>query len=102
VAVSTVFLLLIIYTFGNAWAKCLPRRTLVEGTAFEILAPILDFVNPGAFTLKEVCRISCLRDRYMVNFGYLSKHVVASLIAATASVGSSAVLNFAVQRVHIQ
>ncbi|KAF8230326.1 oligopeptide transporter [Tricholoma matsutake] len=76
--VSTVFLLLVNYTFGNAWAKCLPRRTTVEGTPFEFLAPTLGFINPGAFKLKE--------------------HVVATLIASTASVGSSAVQNFAVQR----
>jgi hypothetical protein len=61
VGVSAVFLLLIIYTFGNAWATCLPKRTLVEGTRFEILAPIFGFINPGAFTLKEVCCIMSLR-----------------------------------------
>lgn len=58
--VSTVFLLLVNYTFGNAWAKCLPRRTTVEGTPFEFLAPTLGFINPGAFKLKEVGCISCL------------------------------------------
>jgi hypothetical protein len=55
--VSPVFLLLIIYTFGNAWAKCLPKRKTVEGTPFEMLGPIFGFINPGAFTLKEVCCI---------------------------------------------
>ena len=53
-AVSPVFLLLIIYTLGNAWAKCLPTKTSVEGTPFGRLAPMFDFVNPGAFALKEV------------------------------------------------
>lgn len=52
--VSTVFLLLLIYTAGNAWAKLLPQETLVIGTRFERLAPILRFINHGPFTLKEV------------------------------------------------
>jgi OPT oligopeptide transporter protein len=56
--VSSVFLLLISYTLGNVWAKCLPRKTMVVGTWFEFLGPTLDFINPGPFTLKEVCFIS--------------------------------------------
>jgi hypothetical protein len=76
--VSTVFLLLIIYTLGVFWATFLPKRSQVEGTRFEWLGPTLDFVNPGVFGLKE--------------------HVVASIIASSASYGSTSVLNFAVQR----
>ena len=98
-SVSTVFLLLIIYTLGNAWATCFPKRTLVEGTRFSKLAPLLGFVNPGPFTLKEVRYISYLVVRYKYLSGHPLQHVVASLIAATASVGNTAVLNFAVQRV---
>ncbi|PSR90579.1 hypothetical protein PHLCEN_2v4872 [Hermanssonia centrifuga] len=78
VGVSTVFLLLLIYSVGTAWAAILPRATWVEGTRFARLAPILHFINPGDFHLKE--------------------HVVASLVASTAAGGSSAVMNFAVQR----
>ncbi|RDB27799.1 Oligopeptide transporter 6 [Hypsizygus marmoreus] len=78
--VSTVFLLLIIYTVGNAWAAFFPRRSWVEGTRFHRLGPIFEFINPGAFSLKE--------------------HVVASLVASTAAGGSTAVLNFAVQRLY--
>lgn len=52
--VSTVFLLLIIYTTGNGWAKLFPRRNWVIGTRFERLAPVFHFINPGPFSLKEV------------------------------------------------
>ena len=54
VTVSTVFLLLLIYTVGNAWAVLLPRASSVEGTRLARLAPVLEFVNPGEFRLKEV------------------------------------------------
>ncbi|KIP08832.1 hypothetical protein PHLGIDRAFT_23337 [Phlebiopsis gigantea 11061_1 CR5-6] len=80
VSVSTVFLLLLIYTIGNAWAAFLPRASWVEGTRFARLAPVFEFINPGEFRLKE--------------------HVVASLVASTAAGGSSAVMNFAVQRLY--
>ncbi|KAG5640108.1 hypothetical protein DXG03_001188, partial [Asterophora parasitica] len=79
-SVSTVFLLLVIYTFGNAWATFLPRKSWVEGTRFHGLGPVFHFINPGDFTLKE--------------------HVVSSLMASTAAGGSTAVLNFAVQRLY--
>ncbi|KAL0960205.1 hypothetical protein HGRIS_011838 [Hohenbuehelia grisea] len=76
--VSTVFLLLVIYTVGNAWAYVLPRRTWVAGTRLEFLSGLFHFINPGPFTMKE--------------------HVVATLVASTAASGSSAVMIFAVQR----
>ncbi|KAF5311075.1 hypothetical protein D9619_007886 [Psilocybe cf. subviscida] len=78
--VSTVFLLLLIYTFGNFWARFLPKSNWVKGGRFERFAPLFHFINPGPFTLKE--------------------HVVASLVASTAAGGSSAVQNFAVQRLY--
>ncbi len=53
-SVSTVFLLLLIYTVGLAWAKYLPRKEWVEGTRFERLAGAIDFINPGEFRIKEV------------------------------------------------
>ena len=77
--VSSVFLLLLIYTAGNAWATFLPRSTWVAGTRFAFLSGVFHFINPGPFTLKE--------------------HVVSSLVASTAAGGSTAVMNFAVQRV---
>jgi len=58
-SISTVFLLLIIYTFGNAWAKFLPKQSWVENTRFERLSPVLYFINPGPFGLKEVRRTRC-------------------------------------------
>ncbi|KAF8635447.1 hypothetical protein AX15_000427 [Amanita polypyramis BW_CC] len=78
--ISSVFLLLLIYTFGVAWAKFLPRREWVVGTRLESLATVIHFFNPGDFSIKE--------------------HVVASLVASTAAYGSTAVLNFAVQRLY--
>ncbi|KAI9059790.1 oligopeptide transporter [Trametes sanguinea] len=80
VTVSTVFLLLLIYSCGIAWAKYFPSAKWVEGTRFARLAPILHFINPGEFRIKE--------------------HVIASLVASTAAGGSSAVMNFAVQRLY--
>ncbi|KAK0470542.1 oligopeptide transporter [Armillaria novae-zelandiae] len=77
-SVSTVFLLLVLYSVGEAWAAFLPKRSWVEGTRLQRLAPMLEFINPGPFGLKE--------------------HVVATLIASTAANGSTAVNNFAVQR----
>ena len=55
VTVSTVFLLLLIYSFGQAWAAFLPRKSWVEGTRLEWLGPTLHVINPGPFGLKEVC-----------------------------------------------
>ncbi|KAF9269597.1 oligopeptide transporter [Marasmius fiardii PR-910] len=78
VRVSTVFLLLVTYTFGEIMANFLPRRSTVEGSRLQFLGPVLHVINPGPFRLKE--------------------HVVATLIASTAAYGSDAVQNFAVQR----
>jgi hypothetical protein len=52
--VSTVFLLLLIYSVGNAWAKFMPTREKVTGTSFEFMGPVFGFINPGPFSLKEV------------------------------------------------
>ncbi len=56
--VSTVFLLLLIYSVGTAWAAFLPHESSVKGTRFSPLAPIIRFINPGPFGLKEVSLIS--------------------------------------------
>ena len=56
-SISTVFLLLIIYSFGILWAAVLPKASLVEGTRWAHLAPIIKFINPGPFGLKEVRRV---------------------------------------------
>ncbi|EPT02055.1 hypothetical protein FOMPIDRAFT_1119079 [Fomitopsis schrenkii] len=79
-SVSTVFLLLLIYTVGVGWANLLPQGSSVRGTRLARLSHVLDFVNPGDFRIKE--------------------HTVATLIASTAAYGSSAVQNFAVQRLY--
>ena len=59
-----VFLMLIIYAFGTAWATLLPRAHWVEGTRFARLGPAIHFINPSTeFKIKE--------------------HVVATIIAST-------------------
>jgi OPT family oligopeptide transporter len=78
--VSSVFLLLIVYTSGQLWYKLMPRKSWVEGTRWERFGWILHIINPGKFTLKE--------------------HVVSTLIASTAAYGSASVANFAVQRLY--
>ena len=49
-----MFLLLLIYIVGVAWSKILPRRESVEGTWYANLGPVLGFINPGEFRIKEV------------------------------------------------
>ncbi|KAN0128570.1 OPT superfamily oligopeptide transporter [Lactarius tabidus] len=78
VGISAVFLLLVIYSLGVFWSTFFPRRSWVKGTRYEWLGPTLHFINPGEFGLKE--------------------HVTASIVASSASWGSTAVLNFSVQR----
>jgi hypothetical protein len=99
VGVSPVFLLLLVYTFGNLWAILFPRRQWVHGTRFEWLGPVLHFINPGDFKLKEVCT-SIVRQDFESTLKLFLKHVVASLVSTTAAGGSTAVQNFAVQRVN--
>ncbi|KAH8982788.1 oligopeptide transporter [Lactarius akahatsu] len=78
--ISTVFLLLVIYSMGVFWSTFFPRRSWVKETRFEWLGPTLHFINPGQFRLKE--------------------HVIATIVASSASYGSTAVINFAVQRLY--
>lgn len=95
--VSTVFLLLLIYSVGNAWAKFLPRRSPEKRIGF---GRFIHFINPGEFTLKEVIlKLTPNRNSFFEKF---SQHAVASLVASTAAGGSSAVNNFAVQKVRNQ
>ena len=61
-SVSTVFLLLLIFTLGNAWAKLLPRRETVQGTRFEFLASFVHFINPGKFNIKEVSNVRFVQN----------------------------------------
>jgi hypothetical protein len=56
--ISGVFLQLIIWSFGRAWEYIIPRGSKVQGTRFAGLVPILDFLNPGEFRIKEVNIIS--------------------------------------------
>ncbi|KAJ1310044.1 hypothetical protein OPQ81_006797 [Rhizoctonia solani] len=77
VSVSGIFLLLLVYTIGNAWAILLPRPEQFQDR-IPRLVPIIRAINPGPFGLKE--------------------HAVATLIATTAAYGATAVNIFAVQR----
>jgi hypothetical protein len=60
VSVSTVFMLLLIYTFGVAWATILPQQSWTERTRFQRFGPLVHFINPGEFRLKEVYICLCL------------------------------------------
>ena len=53
-SVSNVFLLLLIHSVGVAWSKILPWRESVERTAYANFGPVLGFINPGKFRIKEV------------------------------------------------
>ncbi|KAG8716813.1 hypothetical protein FRC08_008754 [Ceratobasidium sp. 394] len=77
VSVSGIFLLLLVYTIGNAWAILLPQPSAFESRV-PWLVPVFRVINPGPFGLKE--------------------HVVATVIATTAASGSTSVNIFAVQR----
>ena len=57
-AVSRVFLMLLIYTIGNGWALFFPKRSWVVGTRLEFLAPVFNFINPGPFSIKEVINLA--------------------------------------------
>ena len=57
-AVSTVFLMLLIYSAGIGWALFFPKRSWVVGTRLESLAPIFNFINPGPFSIKEVMNLA--------------------------------------------
>jgi len=47
--------MLLIYITGKTWSKVLPRRSMVDGTRFAVLGPLLEFINHGEFRIKEVC-----------------------------------------------
>ncbi|KAF8512057.1 oligopeptide transporter [Gautieria morchelliformis] len=79
VMISAIFLLLFIFTIGQAWARVFPTGdTFDNHPRWAWLAPAARIINPGPFGLKE--------------------HAVATLICTTAATASSAVNNFAVQR----
>ncbi|KAI9447707.1 OPT oligopeptide transporter protein-domain-containing protein [Lactarius indigo] len=69
-----------IYIFKPIQSGISTVDSWVKGTRFEWLGPALHFINPGQFRLKE--------------------HVTATIITSSASWGSTAVLNFAVQRLY--
>lgn len=52
-SVSGIFLLLLVYTLGNAWALFLPKPATFE-TRTPWLVPVVRLINPGPFGLKEV------------------------------------------------
>lgn len=57
VSVSGIFLLLILYTFGNLWAKVLPTGAVFQARGWTRAAKVAHFINPGPFGLKEVCEL---------------------------------------------
>lgn len=53
--ISSINLMLLIYIMGMTWSKALPRRSMVNGTRFAVLGPLLEIINHGEFRIKEVC-----------------------------------------------
>ncbi|KAJ5591581.1 uncharacterized protein N7459_001950 [Penicillium hispanicum] len=76
VSVSTVFLQLLVFVFGETWARLTPRPDSFKS---QLLQKVLRFVNFGQpFGIKE--------------------HVVATLIASSANNGLSGVEVYAIER----
>ncbi|MCO5588277.1 hypothetical protein L7F22_042232 [Adiantum nelumboides] len=86
--ISGSFLVVIIYTLGNLWAKLLPSSISLKARWGEkpltrskrILLTVAHFINPGPFGLKE--------------------HAVASITATSASNGAGALVPFAAQKLY--
>lgn len=81
VSFASVFLCLMAYVIGVAWSKALPRREHVQkylpGQA-AWLAPIIHFINPGHFGLKE--------------------HAVSSILSTSSGNGAAIVQVFGAER----
>jgi hypothetical protein len=92
--ISPIFLQIVIYLIGNAWAAHLPRPSSGVGRRLKILDQLFGFINPGPFTLEEVCNCPLLLP-YLgcLTASVFSQHTVASLVAITADRGNLAVLN---------
>jgi hypothetical protein len=95
-APDNVFIVLLV-RFGNVWAVLLPQRHVFETRGWVRAAKAAHFINPGAFGLKEVSQsVGGMPKTIKIDPSF--QHVVATIIASTASGGSSAVNNFAVQK----
>lgn len=81
VSFASVFLCLIAYAIGLAWSKALPRREHVRKLLprqAAWLGPIVHFINPGHFGLKE--------------------HAVASILSTSSGNGAAIVQVFGAER----
>ncbi|WWC59398.1 uncharacterized protein I303_101953 [Kwoniella dejecticola CBS 10117] len=83
VSFDSIFLVLIAYVLGNAWARVLPTKSFVERrlpNQARWLAPIVHFINPGHFGLKE--------------------HALASIMSTSSGNGAEAVQVFAAEKLY--
>ena len=81
VSFASVFLCLMAYIIGVTWSQVLPRREHVEKfipSQSKWLSPIVHFINPGHFGLKE--------------------HAVASILSTSSGNGAAIVQVFAAER----
>ncbi|KAK1633296.1 oligopeptide transporter 8 [Colletotrichum phormii] len=81
VSFASVFLCLIAYVIGVAWSVVLPRRQHVEKylpSQAKWLGPVVHFINPGHFGLKE--------------------HAVASILSTSSGNGAAIVQVFGAER----
>lgn len=92
--------LIITTRFGNLWYRFLPKEEFFVHRGWARTSAVARFINPGPFRLKEV-RNPSLSASFIIGTDHdrSFKHVVATIIASTAAGGSSAVNNFAVQKV---
>ena len=52
---------------GKGWAKLFPESSRVVGTRLESFAPVLHFINPGPFSIKEVkLEVSYLKKKLII------------------------------------
>jgi hypothetical protein len=81
VSFASVFLCLMAYVIGVAWSKLLPRREHIQKllpSQAAWLGPVVHFINPGHFGLKE--------------------HAVASILSTSSGNGAAIVQVFGAER----
>ncbi|WVQ84175.1 hypothetical protein IAT38_006322 [Cryptococcus sp. DSM 104549] len=85
VSFDSIFLVLVAYVLGLAWSKLLPTKALIERrfpSQASWLGPIVHFINPGHFGLKE--------------------HAVSSIMSTSSGNGAAAVQVFAAEKLFYQ
>lgn len=83
VSFDSVFLCLMAYVLGVTWSVALPRREHIEKfvpSQAKWLGPVVHFINPGHFGLKE--------------------HAISSILSTSAGNGAAIVQVFGAERLY--